>query len=258
MAARGERRLALGRQWWLALAGVAATCLVSCGGDSRQGATAGRDASHAPSEPRSFSFVNLDSFPAVTGERLTPEQVRGQAYYNDLCWTCHGLYGHGDGPAARGFADPLPDLARVGGLRSDTELMVGMSRPLGSGAGGQLAPIWHALEPEEKRAAVAYVRSFGPPGFRGNPVAGRLIYATYCVHCHGLRGAGDGRLAPALGSHRADLRHLTVIGQETRVFATIRRGSIRHDAFMPEWGRAFSDQQLWDVVAYLQVFQAAR
>ncbi|MDO8665780.1 MAG: c-type cytochrome [Gemmatimonadales bacterium] len=200
----------------------------------------------------------LDSVPSVAQRPLTPLQLEGQQAYTSFCWTCHGLYGHGDGPAARGFADPLTDLARVAGLRSDAEIMERMSRPRAPGAGGQAEPLWHALEPEAKRAAVAYLRSFAPTGSRGNPAAGRLVYATYCVHCHGVRGAGDGRLAPALGSRRASLLHFTLHGHEARVLATIRRGSIRHDAFMPEWGRAFTDPQLWDVVAYLQVLRATR
>jgi mono/diheme cytochrome c family protein len=232
-------------------------CVVACRENPPPRPSAEVAVSARPGAAAAFGTA-LDSVPSVAQRPLTPLQLEGQQAYNALCWTCHGLYGHGDGPAAQGFADPLPDLARVARLRSDAEIMERMSRPPGLGAGGPAEPIGHALEPEAKRAAVAYLRSFAPPGSRGNAAAGRLVYATYCVPCHGVRGAGDGWLAPALGSRRPSLLHLTLHGHEAQVLATIRRGSIRHYAFMPEWGRAFTDPRLWDVVAYLQVLRATR
>ncbi len=97
------------------------------------------------------------------------------------------------------------------------------------------------------------------PGSRGNPAAGRLIYGTYCVHCHGTHGAGDGRLARALSPPPADLRSLDLPGQVKQVFATLKAGvTPQHRAFMPGWGRLFRDQQLWDVIAYLPLLAEGR
>ena len=97
------------------------------------------------------------------------------------------------------------------------------------------------------------------PGSRGNPAAGRLIYGTYCVPCHGTRGAGDGRLARTLSPPPADLRSLDLPRQEKQVFATLKAGvTTQHGAFMPGWGRLFGDPQLWDVIAYLPRLGARR
>src|SRR5688572_18936068 len=35
--------------------------------------------------------------------------VRGEKVYSSVCWTCHGRYGRGDGPAAPEVALSLPD-----------------------------------------------------------------------------------------------------------------------------------------------------
>lgn len=94
---------------------------------------------------------------------------------------------------------------------------------------------------------------------RGNPAAGRLIYATYCVQCHGTRGAGDGRLAHSLSPSPADLRWLDLPRQVNRVFAALKTGvPPQHGAFMPHWGKLFDDQQLWDVIAYLPALATSR
>src|SRR5512137_1894534 len=68
--------------------------------------------------------------------------------------------------------------------------------------------------PEPAFAAPPSLESLPPvapvavPPSRGNAAAGRLIYGTYCVQCHGTRGAGDGRLAHTLSPAPADLRWL--------------------------------------------------
>ncbi len=97
------------------------------------------------------------------------------------------------------------------------------------------------------------------PLSRGNPAAGRLIYASYCVHCHGTRGAGDGRLARTLSPPPADLRWLDLPRQTNQVFAALKSGvPPQHGAFMPDGGKLFGDQQLWDVIAYLPALAASR
>lgn len=58
--------------------------------------------------------------------QLTPP-VSGQALYDENCAICHGPGGRGDGPAARAYSEPLPDLttmaARNGGVFPLPEIM---------------------------------------------------------------------------------------------------------------------------------------
>src|SRR3972149_1427552 len=52
---------------------------------------------------------------------------RGEEVYKSLCWTCHGNYGRGDGPAAKYLAYPPPDFTdpRVLGQKSDEQILSG-------------------------------------------------------------------------------------------------------------------------------------
>jgi mono/diheme cytochrome c family protein len=249
----------LGGGWRLAI-WIAAASAAACGADVRPAATPERDA--AGSNPGASVAVaavpNLESLPSVSGARLTAEQRRGQAAYDAFCWTCHGLYGHGDGPAARGFRQELPELARVASRFPAEEIVRRMRRPPEGAAADAGPAVWHALGIDEVRAAVAYIGTFAPPGSRGNPAAGRLIYATYCVHCHGTHGAGDGRLAHTLSAPPADLRSLDFLHQAQQAFAKLKAGTAQHGSFMPRWGRVFGDQQLWDVIAYLPALSVSR
>jgi mono/diheme cytochrome c family protein len=253
----GWHRLGGGRR--LAICAAAASA-VACGADDRPPATP----AHAADGPKPEAYVavaavpNLESIPSVPGASLTAEQRRGQAAYDAFCWTCHGLYGHGDGPAARGFRQALPELARIVSRLPAEEIVRRMRRPP-QGASADAGPeVWHALSVDELRAAVAFIGTFAPAGSRGNPAAGRLIYATYCVHCHGTHGAGDGRLGHTSSAPSADLRSLDIRRQAEQVFATLKAGTRQHGSFMPRWGRVFDNQQLWDVIAYLPALSVSR
>jgi mono/diheme cytochrome c family protein len=248
----------LGRGWRLAIWSAAA-CAAACGADVRPRATPDRETTGPVPEVTFAAPPNLESLPSVSSARLTADQRRGQAVYDAFCWTCHGLYGHGDGPAARGFRGELPELARVAASSPPEEIVRRMRRPP-QGAAAETGPaVWHALGIDEIRAAVAYIGTFAPPGSLGNPAAGRLIYATYCVHCHGTHGAGDGRLTHTLSAPPADLRSLDFPRQVKQVFAKLKAGGTpQHGSFMPRWGRVFGDQQLWDVIAYLPVLSVGR
>ena len=193
--------------------------------------------------------------PPVAQRPLTPLQVRGQRTYDTVCWVCHGLYGHGDGPGAKGFPAGLPDL----GLALAGTAPEGVIGRLSSGRTGSDVSAWHSLPREQLRAALAYANSFAHGGTRGDPAGGRLIYGSYCIQCHGTRGAGDGRLARASDRRPADLRRLEASGRMELAFRTIRAGTVsRHSRYMPYWGWALSDEQIKDVVAYLRVLQVTR
>lgn len=216
--------------------------------------TTGDGSAAAPSLPQP-----LESLPPVPAARMTAEQQQGRAVYSTLCRACHGLYGHGDGPAARAFPGSLPALGRLAWPATVSQIVARMQVPHAQAGSDSAPPVWHALPPDTLRVALAYLRTMSSPGSRGNPAAGRLLYATYCVQCHGVRGAGDGRLAAPLASHPSDLRALRFDGREARVFANIRSGGPSpHLAYMPDWGRVLTDQQLWDLVAYLRILRVTR
>lgn len=235
-----------------------AACAVACDARRRAGAEH-EDTAAVSAQLPVLPQERVDSVPPVAAAPLSAAQSDGRNLYNAYCWTCHGLFGHGDGPAARGFRETLPDLGSATARISIDQIARRMRQgPMGT-ASAAAEPVWHALTTEELRKAIDYVTSFAPRGARGNPAAGRLLYGTYCVHCHGQRGAGDGRLAATLPRRPLDLRTVDAVGRADQLFASIRNGgSPEHARYMPDWGRVFSDQQIWDLIAYLPALRAGR
>jgi mono/diheme cytochrome c family protein len=89
------------------------------------------------------------------------------------------------------------------------------------------------------------------PGAAGTPDAalGAAVFFEHCTLCHGING--QGAEAPAL-------RNNTFVQTGgTKVFQTVANGRV--GTIMPAWlqanGGALTDQQINDVIAYLQVLQ---
>lgn len=247
------------RPRWSHVVRAAITVLAVACAPRDQRAASGTPATERADLALSSLGAVMESVPPVAAPPISAEQRRGQALYASFCWTCHGLYGHGDGPGARGFREPLPDLERVAATRTVDAIVARLlARQPTSGAPSPQA-LRHTLDSAQLHAAAAFIKSFAPPGARGNAAAGRLLYASYCVHCHGTQGGGDGRLAHLLTRPPTDLRLADAAEHPNRVIATITsRDSTRHGRYMPNWSQAFSDQELWDLVAYLSILHAAR
>ncbi len=89
----------------------------------------------------------------------------GRRVYREYCVGCHGEAGDGGGPAAR-FLDPKPrDFTKglfkfagvaSGDLPGDEDLM----RTLVHGLPGSSMPSWRLLSDQERRAVVAYIKTF--------------------------------------------------------------------------------------------------
>jgi mono/diheme cytochrome c family protein len=78
----------------------------------------------------------------------------------------------------------------------------------------------------------------------GNPKTGRTIYDKHCTACHGKSGKGIGTLPdlsdPATLAGRSD----------AQLFDKITNGG--RGSGMPAWGSVLSEQQRWDVLAYMK------
>lgn len=94
----------------------------------------------------------------ATTQAQTADLKAGQAKYQQLCATCHGAAGKGDGPAAVALNPKPRNLSTT--TKTDTELKAIISK---GGAASGLSPImpaWGAALSEQELAnVIAYIRS---------------------------------------------------------------------------------------------------
>jgi len=128
-----------------------------------------------------------------------------------------------------------------------------------------------SLIESERWDAVAYLwRSNTTPEALAN---GQELYAQNCAACHGENGAGDGIFADDL-KQAGEATMQTIDGAEsmtmqppvdftnpTRMLGAspaLLQGKILRGGMgtgMPMWGSIFTEEQIWDLIAYLYSFQ---
>ena len=85
---------------------------------------------------------------------------------------------------------------------------------------------------------------------------GGLVYANYCVTCHGFNADGNGRAARLYNPKPANLR---MSDKNDSYFALIIRmggAAMGRSEFMPPWGAELTDEQTNDLVTYLRSINA--
>jgi mono/diheme cytochrome c family protein len=83
----------------------------------------------------------------------------------------------------------------------------------------------------------------------GDPVSGREIYVNTCIRCHGIDGKGAQgiKLVPS----PADLSSPAVQNRlDGTLFRRIHEG--KPNTAMGAWKYALSDDEIWDVLAYVR------
>jgi mono/diheme cytochrome c family protein len=87
---------------------------------------------------------------------------------------------------------------------------------------------------------------------------GGLVYANYCVTCHGMNADGNGRAARLYNPRPANLR-MTDKNDEY-IGLIIRKGgeALARSSKMPPWGEELTDEQIRDVVAFVRSVRNSR
>lgn len=103
------------------------------------------------------------------------------------------------------------------------------------------------IELTQTAAAPAPVIPTSPP----NPIAGAEIFAQHCLKCHGPTGKGDGELVAQLTGRPPDFTDPATLRARAphEIFTIITQG--RLEKTMPPFGNALTDEQRWDVTAFL-------
>lgn len=79
-------------------------------------------------------------------------------------------------------------------------------------------------------------------------VRGKKLFAANCASCHGRAARGDGPAGAALNPKPADL--VTMAGQHPDGDFAWKIAEGR--GAMPAWKQALKDEQIWDLVNYIQ------
>lgn len=109
--------------------------------------------------------------------------------------------------------------------------------------------------------AVTGVLTFGVPALatqKRNLQRGQALYVEYCLQCHGDRGEGWGwgKKVPPPPVPVPDLSNSDRMRQlsDQYLFDIVKDGgeAVGKTRFMPAAGRVLSDEEIWDVVAYVR------
>lgn len=103
-----------------------------------------------------IAFLFAGILPAAAGDAAA-----GEAKFKQLCATCHGPAGKGDGPAAAGLRPRPTDMSKSQWQESvDDEHIRTVTRDGGAAVGlsPMMTPWGHALSEEDLDNLVAYIR----------------------------------------------------------------------------------------------------
>src|SRR6266545_4606627 len=103
---------------------------------------------------------------------------------------------------------------------------------------------------------VSLVPNLGLAQVKGDPKAGKAKYDANCTGCHGTTGKGDGPAAAALNPKPQDHTNGKVMNalSDKYLFDIIKDGGapMKKAPFMPASNKKLTDQEIWDVVAYIR------
>lgn len=193
---------------------------------------------------------------------LTPEQAEGKVTFEGVCWTCHGAGGHGDGPAHTEEVQPpnfqTPEYAALSPAELTERFRASMQGA--DPAHPHMQYVAKLVKEESFARALAYIPALVyPTEIPGSAIHGQEIFQYRCAGCHGASGHGDGPGAAALVEVKpVDFTTDTLVAKAdwNAVHAKVRDGGQRvHGSTMPPWGTILSDNDVWDLVAYLATFQ---
>ncbi|MBI1803745.1 MAG: c-type cytochrome [Ignavibacteriae bacterium] len=223
-----------------------------------------------------------------TPEKADPATLaKGKTLYDDICATCHGINGNGDGVLAanlqtkpRNFTSGTFKFRSTlsGQLPTDEDLSITIK----SGTHSTAMTTFETFSPQQIWALVQYIKTFSPrfsdsneyplktisygneiPFTRESIAKGRKAYVEMqCNKCHGDAGEGDGPSAESLVDNwgdpiqPSDLTNLSALKFATspaeifRTFATGLDGTP-----MPSYSGAMPDSAMWELADYVYSLQ---
>lgn len=91
---------------------------------------------------------------------------------------------------------------------------------------------------------------------KGDAAKGKETFQTYCAACHGPEGKGDGAAAAALDPKPRNLSDAAYVSTLTNehLYKVISEGgaSVGLSPMMAAWGGTLSEQDIWNVIAFVR------
>lgn len=81
---------------------------------------------------------------------------------------------------------------------------------------------------------------------------GALVFANYCVTCHGIHADGNGRAARLYNPRPANLRLSDKNDGYLGLIVKLGGEAMGRSPFMPPWGAELTEEQMRDLVAYVR------
>jgi mono/diheme cytochrome c family protein len=193
----------------------------------------------------------------------------GHLFVQFACASCHGEQGKG------GVSPDVPALTDVGQSLTVSQLSTIINHGLGESANPQkpYMPVWGpVISSTQVNDLVAYIKAGLPkvkdatpvavPRDQGAAVAGAALYQRYgCINCHGPSGLGgvpnplsEDKAIPSLSGQ--DFRQ--EFDTDAKIKQMIRSGSVIGKppiTSMPHWGGIIPEENLDDLVAYLETLK---
>lgn len=168
--------------------------------------------------------------------------IRGGIVYRAYCILCHGERADGKARASKLYGDVnlnpyngrdyIEKIIRYGGKA------VGRS---------EVMPSWQEeLSEEQINDVIAYVDIARDQISRGN-----VVYKTNCILCHGVNADGKGRASVLFDPPPANLTLSDKNDEYKKMIIALGGKAMARSPVMPIWGEQLSEQQIDDVVAYL-------
>jgi cbb3-type cytochrome c oxidase subunit III len=213
----------------------------------------------------SFVATLMGSTPTFAGVGADP--LIGRKLYMTHCYTCHGVTGRGDGPAALRLQPKPPNLTDDAHMsrKTDKDLYDVISGGSADMHRFTAMPDWKAtLYVERIWDLVAYLRTLHRPWSDhghslvqpGNIASGKGIYEDYCAVCHGKEGKGDGPITMMFSPRPfafTDKSGMAGKRDQDLYFAIFEGGeAVGQSAFMPAWRGLLKESEIADVIAYIR------
>lgn len=203
---------------------------------------------------------DLVSFIRSLHTKPVGDPIDGRKIYLTYCSTCHGRNGGGNGEAAE-FLERQPsdhtDDKRMSKM-TDEDLYNIISQGGEAAHKAKSMPPWTTtLSTQQIWDLVAFIRILHrQQQFTGVASNAADNFSRYCSVCHGQIGKGDGTIAAAFNPRPANLADPAYLASHSRLdiyFAIMGGGkAVGKSQYMPPWGEVLTQQEIWDLVSYVQ------